>query len=97
MCGANLIAGLRPDQVTTKGNQTAIGNFLSQALKDVQKGQKASAIFKINEAIERTNGCQANPGPTPDGNGPGRDWITDCGVQPPILACLRQASDALMQ
>lgn len=97
MCGANLIAGLGPNQVTTKGNQGALGNFLSEAVKAVQKGQITTAIFKLNEAIERTNGCEVNPGPSPDGNGPGRDWVTDCGVQPPILACLRQARDALMR
>lgn len=95
MCGANLIAGLGPNQVTTKGNQTALGNFLSEAVKSIQKGQISTAIFKLNEAIARTDGCEANPGPSPDGNGPGRDWVTDCGVQPPILACLRQARDAL--
>lgn len=95
MCGANLIAGLGPNQVTTKGNQTALGNFLSEAVKSIQKGQITTAIFKLNEAIARADGCEANPGPSPDGNGPGRDWVTDCGVQQPILACLRQARSAL--
>jgi hypothetical protein len=95
MCAADLIAGLGPNQVTTKGNQNALGNFLSQTVKEMQKGNNANAISKVNEAIERTNGCEVNPGPSPDGNGPGRDWVTDCGVQPPILACLREVQRVL--
>jgi hypothetical protein len=82
MCGADLIVGLGPDQVTTKGNQKALGNFLGQAVKATQK---------LDDAIERTNGGEVNPDSSPDGNGAGRDWVTDCGVQPPILACLRDA------
>ena len=96
MCAADLVSGLGPNQVTTKGNQTALGNFLSEAIKAIQKGTTATAIGKLNEAIDRTNGCEANlASPSPDGNGPGRDWVTDCNAQPPILVCLRAARDAL--
>jgi hypothetical protein len=95
MCGDDLISGLSPNQVTSRGNQNALGNFMSQAVKAVQKGHNATAILEPDEAIDRTNGCEVNPGPSVDGNGSGRDGVTDCAVQPTILARLRSARDAL--
>jgi len=90
---ATATAMLTPASVTTKGNQTALGNFLTQAIKAIQAGDVATAIDKLNQAIERTNGCETNG--VADGNGPGRDWVTDCSAQAPILASLRAAREAL--
>ena len=94
---ADLAAGLGPQKVTTSGNQNAFGNFLSEAINAIQKGNTATAIDKLDKAIDRTNGCEVNTGPAPDGNGPGRDWITDCDAQTLMLIYLRAARDALTQ
>jgi hypothetical protein len=96
VCAANIVASLAPNQVTTKGNQTALSNFLSEAVRAIQRGSTATAISKLNEAIGRVDGCAANPAnPRPDESGSGRDWVTDCNAQAPILACLRDAREAL--
>lgn len=95
LAAAQLLSSLDLSQVTTAGNQNALGNFLSQAAKDIQKGQPVKAIDKLNMAIERTNGCDVNS--APDGNGAGRDWITDCAAQTQMLVYLRAARDALTQ
>lgn len=95
MCGADLVSQLTPGQVTTKGNQTAFLNFLRQATTAIQDGDTAKAIDKLEKCIARTDGCES--GGSPDGNGHGRDWVTDCAAQAEILACLRAALTALTQ
>jgi len=93
MNALNLVGGLQPWQVTTKGNQKALQNFLSQAIAALQAGDTEEAVLKITQAIERTDGCVLRGGP--DGNGPGRDWVTDCNAQPAIYDCLTAALAAL--
>jgi hypothetical protein len=88
-----IVAGLDADQVTTKGNQNAFCNQLANAVKDLQKGKTADAIDKLNKAIERTDGCPLRG--TPDGNGKGRDWITDCDAQQVVYDLLTLAIDTL--
>lgn len=88
-----LVENLNSNQVTTKGNQNAFCNFLKQATKDIQKGKIDNVIFKLNEAIERTNGCELSG--SPDGNGGGRDWITDCVAQNQVYPLLNDALNAL--
>jgi hypothetical protein len=90
-----LVSSLVATQVTTSGNQTAFGNFLSQAVTAIQAGKTADAITKLNNAIQRTNGCAINNPPAPDGPGPGMDWVTDCAVQTSLLAYLNAALSAL--
>ena len=80
-------------QVTTQGNQEAFGNFLSGAIKNLQKGNDAQAIDKLFKAIERVDGCALRG--TPDGNGPGMDWVTDCDEQLAIYDSLIAALNAL--
>ena len=41
----------------------------------------------------RTDGCVLRG--DPDGNGPGRDWITDCTAQTEAYNLLTDALDAL--
>ena len=48
---------------------------------------------KIDKSIERADGCVLRGGP--DGNGPGRDWITDCDEQALLFTCLTLARGAL--
>jgi len=93
LSASDLASSLTAAQVTTSGNQNAFSKFLSQATAAIQKGQTATAVNKLNDAIERTDGCETNG--TPDGNGPGRDWITDCNSQAQVLGLLRAALDAV--
>ena len=90
---SDMVAALLPSQVTNKGNQTALGNFLKNATKNLQKGKIANAIADLNSALERTDGCPLRG--SPDGNGQGMDWITDCAAQADIYALLTAAVSAL--
>jgi hypothetical protein len=87
------VASLDPSEVTTAGNQNALLNFLSQALVAIDEGDNAEAIQKLEKAIQRTDGCALRG--SPDGNGPGRDWISTCDAQAPVYQALTDALDAL--
>jgi hypothetical protein len=89
-----IIDALLPGQVTTKGNKKALQNFLNQAVKALLEGDIAEAVSKLEQAIGRTDGCALRG--SPDGNGPGRDWITDCDSQTDVYALLNDALDALL-
>ncbi len=90
-----VIGALTSAQVTTKGNQTALGNFLIQATNDLQKGDVAKAIGKLQEAIGKTDGYALRG--AVDVSGPGRDWITDRQAQADVYALLTGAVAALTQ
>lgn len=91
--GSTVIVGLSPSQVTTGGNQNALLNFLSQAVVAIQAGDLATAIDKLEKALIRTDGCVLRG--SPDGNGPSRDWITDCPAQIETYNLLNNALVAL--
>ncbi len=80
------VAALPPGSVTTKGNQKALTNFLTQACAALQAGDIDKALNKIGKTLRRTDGCVLRG--APDGNGPGRDWITDCDDQVVVYALL---------
>lgn len=88
-----LITELSPADVTTKGNQRALGNFLTQVIAAIQNDDIEEAIDKLGKALERTDGCVLRG--EPDGNGPGRDWIIDCAAQEQVYQLLIDALDAL--
>ena len=90
---SNEITGLTSGEVSTKGNKTALKNFLNQAVAALQAGDVAGAIDKLQKAIERTDGCALRG--TPDASGPGRDWVTDCAAQAGIYQLLLEALNAL--
>ncbi len=89
----DVVANLPSGAVTTKGNQQALMNFLSQAIVAIQEGNTELALAKIDNALERTDGCVLRG--EPDGNGPGRDWITDCVDQVLVYTFLILAKEAL--
>ena len=89
----DFLANLPPESVTTQGNQIALSNFLSQAITAIQGGDVDMALRKIDDAIARVDGCVLRG--EPDGNGPGRDWIIDCGDQAVVYALLILAEAAL--
>ena len=89
----DLVGDLNPGQVTTGGNQTAYLKHLSRAIVAIQEGDLGKAIKKLEDAIGRSDGCVLRG--SPDGNGPGRDWITDCTAQTEVYASLGAALAAL--
>lgn len=89
----DIITALPLAAVTTGGNQKALTNFLSQAIVAIQNNHLATARHKVEEAIERTDGCVLRG--APDGSGPGRDWITSCAAQMEIYDLLTAALAAL--
>jgi hypothetical protein len=64
--------------------------FLSNTVIALQIGTLIGARQQLQQAISRTDGCALQG--APDGNGPGRDWITSCAAQdqiyPPLVAAL---------
>lgn len=90
---SDLVFNLAPGQVTTRGNQVALLNHLRQAVAAIQIGDLDEAIHKLETSISRTDGCPERG--SPDGNGPGRDWITDCDAQNQIYPLLVSALDSL--
>ena len=89
----DVVSSLGTGDVTTRGNQRAFTNFLMQAVVAIQDGDSAKAVDKLEKAIERTDGCIVSG--VPDGNGPGRDWITNCSDQEVVYALLDAALAAL--
>ena len=87
------VGDLVPDQFTTQGNQNALMNFLALAAIAIEEGDIAEAINKLQKALSRTDGCELRG--APDGNGPGRDWITDCTEQIAVYNLLSSALAAL--
>jgi len=91
----NLIGALKPDQVTSRGNQNALQEYLTQTIAFLQAEHFGQASQKLTKALERTDGCALEG--TPDGNGPGRDWVTDCAAQKKLYELLTAALDALQE
>lgn len=79
--------------VTTGGNQNALSQFLRNAAAVLAIGDTAEARLQLGQAANRTDGCALRG--TPDGNGPGRDWITTCAQQAPIYQAIIAALAAL--
>ncbi len=89
------VTSLVSSQVTTNGNKRALLNFLTQAVEAIELGDVDEAINKLHKALSRTDGCALRG--APDGNGPGRDWVTDCNAQSQIHGSLQSALDALLE
>ena len=89
----NVVGSLPASSVTTTGNQAALQNFLAQAIAALQAGDVRKARLKLQQAIERTDGCVLRG--SADGKGPGRDWVTDCAAQAELYENLTAALAAL--
>ena len=87
------VAGLPPASVTSAGNQQALGNFLQQTMSALQNNNVAQAINRLQNAISRTDGCVLRG--APDGNGPGKDWVTECLAQAQLYWDLTAALQAV--
>lgn len=92
----NSVLSLPPSNVTTEGNQTALGNFLTQVIAALQVGDVGDAKKKLQDAIERTDGCALRGSPDLPGGGQIRqDYITACTDQAPVYMLLKSALDVL--
>jgi hypothetical protein len=89
----NIVMALPPASVTTKGNQTALGNFLTQVLAALQSNDLEVARKKLDDALRRVDGCVLRG--QVDGPGPERDWVVDCAAQESVYWPLRNALDAI--
>lgn len=87
------IDSLTPSQVTTKGNQRALCNFIKEALEDIEKGKFEHAIKKLQDAMSRMDGFPLRG--KVDGKGASQDWITDSAAQSFIHGLLGETVDAL--
>ena len=90
---STIVTVLEPAEITTAGNQTAFGNFLTNTMSQIQNGKLDKAIADLEKAIARTDGCALRG--TPDGNGPGMDWVTTCEAQASIYNSLVEALQVL--
>lgn len=95
----NFVARIAPSGVTTPGNQTALMNFLKQAILDLQLGDSSESQKKLQDAIARTDGCALRG--SPDFNGgtighpPANDYINNCQDQRQVYSLLTDALTAL--
>ncbi len=90
---ADVVSALTLGEFAKKGNQKKLLKELSKAVQEIQKGKPDEAIKKLNKVIERTDGCVLRG--SPDGNGKGRDWITDCDEQTLVYQALVAALGAI--
>lgn len=79
--------------MTTRGNRQGLQNYLTQALAALRAGDTEEARSKLAQSIERPDGCVLRD--APDGNGSGRDWVTDCAAQTALYEKLNAALGAL--
>lgn len=87
----NIITGLPPGSVTTSGNQTALGNFLTQVIDSLQKAKVNKAREKLEKAIARTDGCALRGSPDITGGATKKDYVISCVDQNEIYPLLVSA------
>ena len=90
----NLIGAMPPEQVTTRGNQNALQNFLTQTLEALHRGDVEHARDKLATSLARTDGCALRER-ADDGEGDQRDWVIDCAAQAAVYGLLTNALGAL--
>ncbi len=91
---ASIVGVLSRGAVTSSGNQNALLQHLSNAVTALGSGRTADARQQIQLALSRVDGCALRG--TPDGNGPGRDWLTSCVSEAQVYPLLSEALAALM-
>ena len=87
------VRDLPAEAVTSAGNRNALLQLLSNAVVALEGNNLAGARQLLEEAMWRTDGCWVLG--RPDGNGPRRDWITDCLAQWPVYRLLLDALAAI--
>jgi hypothetical protein len=92
---ATEVRELSATAVTDGGNQNALIQLLSNVAVALQNEKLTAANKQLQQAISRTDGCANEE--APDGNGPGRDWITTCEAQEKVYPLLVAALTAIAQ
>ena len=77
----DVVTAFEAQEVTTAGNQNALTNFFVQAVRSIQKGDIADAIAKLENALNRTDGCTERGAPDEGTDENERDWIVSCNAQ----------------
>jgi hypothetical protein len=91
----DIVIALDATEVTTAGNQNALTNFFAQAVRLLQKGNIADAITKLENALNRTDGCAERGVPDEGDDENERDWIVSCGAQTTVYSEISNALAAL--
>ena len=76
------------------GHQNTLGNFIDQALSAYLSGNNNQAVKKIEDAIERVDGCALRGAPDL-GNNPRKDYVTVCSAQFNAYELLTLALDSM--
>ncbi len=90
----DLVTALPAGLFDAPGHRNVLCNFMAQAIRQLDDGRLAKAVSKIDDAIERTDGCPLRGAPDPKG-AQGADWILGCAAQDDVHALLDSARDAL--
>jgi hypothetical protein len=92
----NDLGSLPASALTTQGNRKAFANFLTQAIAALQTDDVTEARKKLQDAMDRTDGCTLRGSPDPAGSGQiKQDYITNCADQIPLYSTLKEALDSL--
>ncbi len=93
------VANLPLTSVTTRGNQTALQQFLKQACKFLQNGDTSKAIRRLEKALSHTDGCGLrglpDAGKMRRGQPPAKDYVNDCNAQGLVYPLIRDALDVI--
>jgi hypothetical protein len=74
-------------------------NSLAGAIAFLQSGDLDNARRKLEQALERTDGCALRGSPDSGGGGshpPAKDYVKTCAEQNSVYPPLRSALDALL-
>jgi len=96
---ANEVVTEIPDEdLQAPGHSESLTNTISLIINFIQKGQISNAINKLDDTIERTDGCPLRGVPDPMGLGNNEfagDWVTDCTEQSAFYDLLVSTKAAL--
>lgn len=93
---SNFIVDLPDNSFDAKGHRNAWTNLIAQIINFTQKGQLDKAVEKLDQIIERVDGCALDSSPDPKGDKEvAADWIVNCADQSDIYNDLIEATAAL--
>jgi len=92
----DIVADLPRGSIRTEGNRNALWNFLKQARANAQRGNKDQARKKLQQALERTDGCVLRDSADTKAVAPlAKDYIVNCPDQELVYALIKDELNAL--
>lgn len=92
----DIVADLPESSIRTKGNRIALVNFLKQARANALTGNMDQALKKLQQALERTDGCPLRGAPdTKDVSPLAKDYIINCADQALVYALINDELSAM--